>query len=89
MRSRWNIYWRRSAEISYADAGAQASSDALSRTSYYAPGVARNQKLSMTIIVLLVRFLLRDAMLARYMLWPCVCVCVTASHVGVLLKRLN
>jgi len=32
-------------------------------------------------------FLPRDAMLARYMPWPCVCVCL--SQVGVLLKWLN
>jgi len=40
-----------------------------------------------------VRFLPRDAMLARYMLWACVslsiCVCVCLTQVGVLLKRLN
>ena len=35
----------------------------------------------------------RDAMLARYMLWPCVCLsvclCLCLSQVGVLLKQLN
>jgi len=38
-------------------------------------------------------FLPRDAMPARYVLWPCVrlsvCVCVSLSQVGVLLKRIN
>ena len=39
----------------------------------------------------LIRFLLRDAMHARYNLWPCVCLCLCLrlSQVGVLLKRLN
>jgi len=32
-------------------------------------------------------FLRHDAMLAQYMLWPCVCLSV--CHVGVLLKWLN
>jgi len=38
-----------------------------------------------------VQFLPRDAMHPRYMLWPCVCVCLSVcpSQVGVLLKRLN
>jgi len=34
-------------------------------------------------------FLPREALLARYMLWPCARVCVCLSQVGVLLKRLN
>jgi len=34
-------------------------------------------------------FLPRDAMLARYMLWSCVCLSVCLSQVGVLLKRRN
>jgi len=36
-------------------------------------------------------FLPGDAILAPYMLWPCVClsICVCLSEVGVLLKRLN
>jgi len=34
-------------------------------------------------------FLPRDAMLARYMLWPCVRLCLCLSQVGVLLKLLN
>ena len=44
-------------------------------------------------LVVLMYFLPRDTMLARYMLWPCVrmsvCVCVCLSQVGVVLKRLN
>ena len=40
-----------------------------------------------TFLLLSPTFLPRDAMLARYMLWPCVRVCL--SRVGVLLKRLN
>ena len=36
-----------------------------------------------------VRFLPRDAMLARYMLWPCVRLCLCLSQVGVLSKWLN
>jgi len=35
------------------------------------------------------QFLPRDAMHLRYMLWPCVCLSVCPSQVGVLLKRLN
>jgi len=34
-------------------------------------------------------FLPRDAMHARYILWPCDCVCVCLTQVGVLPKRLN
>ena len=53
----------------------------------YGPGPSSSLVISGLSIKFQSSFLSRDAMHARYILWPCVCLCL--SQVGVLIKRLN